>query len=60
MKAELNRILSDCTGQAVENIQRDSERDKYFSAEQAKDYGLVDEVLTTAPKGPANVIPGVR
>ncbi|MDX2016108.1 MAG: ATP-dependent Clp protease proteolytic subunit [Planctomycetota bacterium] len=60
MKAELNRVLSECTGQAVENIQRDSERDKYFSAEQARDYGLVDEVLNNSPKGVANVIPGVR
>jgi len=44
-KAELNRILSDHTGQSIEQIQRDSERDKYFSAIEAKEYGLVDEVL---------------
>jgi ATP-dependent Clp protease protease subunit len=45
-KTELNRILSKHTGQPIENIQRDSERDKYFSAEEAKAYGLVDEVLS--------------
>jgi ATP-dependent Clp protease protease subunit len=50
MKQELNKILSECTGQAVENIQRDSERDKYFSAEDAVRYGLVDEVLREPPK----------
>lgn len=50
MKAELNRILSVHTGQPVENIQRDSERDKYFTAEEAVKYGLVDEVLTEQPK----------
>lgn len=50
MKAELNRILSESSGQAIENIQRDSERDKYFSAEQAVAYGLVDEVLKEPPK----------
>lgn len=44
-KAELNRILSNHTGQPVENIKRDSERDKYFSAQEAKAYGLVDEVI---------------
>ena len=45
-KEELNRILSRHTGQAVEQIKKDAERDKYFDAEQAKSYGLVDEVLT--------------
>lgn len=49
-KAELNRILSVHTGQAIENIQRDSERDRYFTAEEAKNYGLVDEVLAETKK----------
>lgn len=49
-KRELNRILSDATGQSIERIQADSERDKYFSAEEAKSYGLVDEVLVETPK----------
>ncbi len=49
-KEELNRILSKHTGQAIEQIRRDAERDKYFDAEQAKSYGLVDEVLTEPPK----------
>lgn len=48
-KAELNRILSEHTGQALENIRRDSERDRYFTAAEAKSYGLVDEVLSEAP-----------
>ena len=50
MKQQLNQILSECTGQAVENIQRDSERDKYFNAGQAKEYGLVDEVIVEPMK----------
>jgi ATP-dependent Clp protease protease subunit len=43
------------TGQPVEVVQRDSERDKYFTAEEAVKYGLADEVLTEPPKqaGPA-------
>jgi len=49
-KNELNRILSDHTGQALDQIKKDSERDKYFSATEAQAYGLVDEVLTEPPK----------
>jgi ATP-dependent Clp protease protease subunit len=59
MKAELNRILSNHTGQAVETIQRDAERDKYFTAEEAKKYGLVDEILTEPP-ATASIVSGVR
>ncbi|MFZ9867225.1 MAG: ClpP family protease, partial [Ilumatobacteraceae bacterium] len=33
------------SGKSVEDIQRDSERDRWFSAEQAKEYGLVDKVI---------------
>ncbi len=44
-KQQLNEIISYHTGQPVENIRRDSERDKYFTAHEAKAYGLVDEVI---------------
>ncbi|TVQ33191.1 MAG: ATP-dependent Clp protease proteolytic subunit [Phycisphaeraceae bacterium] len=44
-KRELTRILAEHTGQSTENIKRDSERDKYFTALEAKEYGLVDEVI---------------
>lgn len=59
-KAELIRIIAKHTGQAEENIRRDSERDKYFSAEEAVRYGLADEVLTEPPKEAKGVLPGVR
>jgi ATP-dependent Clp protease protease subunit len=49
-KNELTRILSDNTGQSIEQIRKDAERDKYFDADEAKAYGLVDEVLTEPPK----------
>jgi ATP-dependent Clp protease protease subunit len=49
-KKELIRILADNCGQSMDRIQLDSERDKYFTAEEAKSYGLVDEVLTEPPK----------
>lgn len=46
----MNRILSKCTGQSVEKIAVDSERDFFMSAEEAKEYGLIDEVVQIAPK----------
>ncbi len=41
----LNRILSKHTGQPIERIQQDTERDFFMSSEQAKEYGLIDEVI---------------
>lgn len=41
----LNKILADHTGQSLEVIARDTERDRYLTAEQAKEYGLIDEIL---------------
>lgn len=50
MKQELIRILSECTGKSTDQVHRDSERDKFFSAEEAVAYGLADEVLKTPVK----------
>ncbi len=50
-KLQLNELIAKCSGQPLENVQRDSERDKYFTAMEAKEYGLVDEVLSEPPKG---------
>ena len=44
----LNKILAQHTGQPIDVIARDTERDRYLTAEQAKDYGLIDEVLAKA------------
>ena len=41
----LNAILSECTGQGIERIERDADRDFFMSADEAKEYGLIDEVL---------------
>ncbi len=47
----INEIMACHTGQDVETIKHDTERDRWMSAEEAKEYGLVDEVLTiSAPK----------
>ena len=58
-KAELIRIIANHTGQSIENIRRDSERDKYFTAEEAVKYGIIDEVLSEPPKTSV-IAPGVR
>jgi hypothetical protein len=49
-RGTLNEILAMHTGQPLEVIARDTERDRYLSAMQAKEYGLVDEVLIKPPK----------
>jgi len=46
IKAELNRVLAENTGQPLEKVQADTERDYYLSASQAAEYGLVDRVIT--------------
>jgi ATP-dependent Clp protease, protease subunit len=46
LKKRLNGVLSHHTGKTVEEIERDSDRDNYMSAEQAVEYGLVDKILT--------------
>ena len=45
-KKKLNEILAANTGQPLEIIERDTERDNYMTAEEAKAYGLIDEVIT--------------
>lgn len=47
MKDTLNMILSDHTGQPYEKIQADTDRDFFMSGEEAKEYGIVDEVIHT-------------
>jgi ATP-dependent Clp protease protease subunit len=48
-KERLAQLLAKHTGQDIERIREDTERDKFMSAEQAKEYGLVDEILERAP-----------
>lgn len=44
---KLNQILAENTGQSLERIEIDTERDNFMSAQEAKEYGLVDEVITS-------------
>jgi len=48
-REQLNRILAENTGQALEKIQLDTERDYYLSADEAKEYGLIDQVIAKRP-----------
>ena len=47
LRERLNSILAEKTGQSVDQIARDTERDNFMSAEEAVTYGLIDKVLTT-------------
>jgi ATP-dependent Clp protease, protease subunit len=46
MREKLNLILAERTGQDIETIRRDTDRDNFMSAEQAKKYGIIDEVMS--------------
>ncbi len=48
-RERLNKILAHHTGQSLEQIQSDTERDNFMSADQAKDYGIIDNVLAERP-----------
>ncbi len=45
-RAQLNKILAELTGQPLERIERDTERDYYMSADECKEYGLIDKVIS--------------
>jgi ATP-dependent Clp protease protease subunit len=46
MRDDLNRILAEHTGQKLKKIEKDTERDYFMNAVEAKEYGIVDKVLT--------------
>ena len=48
-REQLNKILAERTGQPLEKIERDTERDYYLSAEESKEYGLIDQVISKRP-----------
>lgn len=50
MKDTLNQILSDRTGQSIEKIKHDVERDYFMTSDEAKSYGLIDEVIIKSPR----------
>lgn len=57
LREELNEIMSRHTGQPMDQIQKDTERDFFMSGEQAKEYGLVDEVISRREVGKRPLAP---
>jgi len=49
IKETINKILSERSGQPLEKVKMDTERDNFMSAEEAKEYGLIDEVIISKP-----------
>jgi ATP-dependent Clp protease protease subunit len=49
MKDELNTILAELTGQPLEKVEADTDRDYFMSAEDARVYGLIDSIVTRKP-----------
>jgi len=58
LKDELNRILADLTGKSLSKIIDDTERDYFMNSEQAKEYGLIDEIIIRKPAPAANTKKG--
>ena len=52
LKDQLNHILAHHTGKSLEQIEKDTDRDYFMSAQEAKDYGIVDQVITTRMEVP--------
>ena len=53
-RQRLNALLAERSGQSLAQIEKDSDRDNYMSAEQARAYGLIDTVLLPAPRAPGS------
>lgn len=53
LKDELNKILADLTGQPLAKIENDTERDYYMTSSDAKEYGLIDEIIIRKPEASA-------
>ncbi len=58
-KQEMAQIIAEHTGQTVEQIEKDSDRDRWFTAQQALDYGFIDQVVRRAAQvpGPGDIAP---
>lgn len=58
-KKQLNQYLAKHTGQPIERIEEDTERDFFMSSEEAKDYGLIDQVIKRSPSATRAVVAAV-
>jgi ATP-dependent Clp protease, protease subunit len=53
LRSKLNELMAKHSGQSVEQVEKDTDRDRFMSADEAKEYGLVDTVITNASEIPA-------
>ena len=53
LRSKLNELMARHTGQSIETIEKDTDRDRFMSADEAKEYGLVDTVITSSTEIPA-------
>ena len=60
LRKRLNQILADRTGQPLERIERDTERDNFMSADEALEYGLIDKVMTSRTEATAKADAGSK
>lgn len=51
MRDQINKYLSEWTGQPIEKVEKDTDRDFFMTSDEAKAYGLIDQVITKPPKG---------
>jgi ATP-dependent Clp protease protease subunit len=47
LRSKLNELMAKHTGQPIERIEKDTDRDRFMSAEEAKDYGIIDTVISS-------------
>jgi len=52
VKRRMNEIMEKHTGRSIDEIERDTDRDRFMSADEAKEYGLIDKILEEMPHGP--------
>ncbi len=57
IKKQLFKLIAEHTGQQLEQVESDADRDRWFTAEQAKDYGFIDRVLASAAQLPSGDSP---
>jgi ATP-dependent Clp protease protease subunit len=55
LRTQVNRLLSQHTGRPIEQIERDFDRDRHMSAEEAQAYGIIDQVVSAPGAAPAHV-----
>ncbi|MDZ7632370.1 MAG: ATP-dependent Clp protease proteolytic subunit [Gemmatimonadaceae bacterium] len=59
LKGKMNELMAKHTGRPVEEIERDTDRDRFMSAQEALDYGIIDNIVTSRTELPVDAKPAV-